>query len=178
MFVTKTIRLAFVVLMIALVIVGQSQIFSSSVGSEFQKFEVDGKSVAMIDPSNELQTPLPIFRRNGHVWIAVRLIHAAVEEVVFDRYWNLFSIRGISFKIGAPEMHVSYPAPIADKLNGTDRHQLPVASTNFDGLWYVPLEPVMQALGHSVSLGTTVSIKRGASPNTLLDWIKPFQASK
>jgi hypothetical protein len=174
---SKAIRLILIFFAFAFVTIGQSQMSNSSV-NEFSDLMVDGKSVAMIDPSNELQTPLPIFRRNGHVWIAVRLIHAVIEEVMFDRYWNLFSIRGIDFKIGSSEMHVSYPAPIAQKLNGTDIHKLPVAPTNFNGLWYVPLEPVMQALGHSVTLGTTVSIRRGGSPNTLLDWIKPFQTSK
>jgi hypothetical protein len=173
----KAILLVVTIFALALVTIGQSQISNSS-ANEFSSLMVDGKSVVMIDPSNELQTSLPIFRRNGHVWIAVRLIHAAIEEVVFDRYWNLFSIRGVDFKIGSSEMHVSYPAPIAQKLNGTDRHKLPVAPTNFNGLWYVPLEPVMQALGHAVTLGTNVSIKRGGSPSTRLDWIKPFQMPK
>jgi hypothetical protein len=57
---SKAILLVVTIFALALVTIGQSQISNSSV-NEFSSLIVDGKSVVMIDPSNELQTSLPIF---------------------------------------------------------------------------------------------------------------------
>ncbi len=128
----------------------------------------------MTDRAIEPLRALPILRRDGRVWIPVLLINSAIEQVKIDKYWGFFSIRGIDFKIGASEMHISQLPPTSNYFNDTIRFPLPVAPTNYNGLWYVPLESVMLALGHSVKINSSVLIQRGGSPKTLLFGIKPY----
>jgi hypothetical protein len=164
-----------IVLLGLVIIVGYSQSSNSTLSNNFLSFSVDGRTVAMADRATEPLRLLPIIRRDGHVWIPVLLINAAVEQVKIDRYWNLFSIRGIDFKIGSSEMHISQLPPTSNYFNDTIRFPLPIAPISFNNLWYVPLEPVMLALGHSVKMSTSILIQRGNSPKTLLSGIKPYQ---
>jgi hypothetical protein len=156
--------------------------YSSSSGvaqnEKITMLQVDLKRYPLRDMVESTRTAYPILQTQGRVWIAINLIHLTIEPVQQDPIWNMFYIRGISFKLGSPEMHTFQLPSMPDALSEMNGMDLPVAPMKLS-VSYVPLVAVMKALGHAVEIkSSVVYIVRGGSPKTLVPGIKPFQKPK
>jgi hypothetical protein len=108
---------------------------------------------------------LPLVQYQGIPMFPVRFIEENLRvPVEYDLFWNIFSIEGLHFKLGEAEMHLYQPKTGGNLI---ERLILPIGPRIINGRAYVPMEVVLNAIGHKVNRVSpdtySVSISRSAS---------------
>lgn len=99
--------------------------------------------------SSVTKLSLKIVRERDIPMIPVRFIEENLRvPVEYDLLWNIFSIEGLHFKVGEAEMHLYEPKTGGNLI---ERFSLPSAPKIINGRLYVPMEVVLNAIGHKVS---------------------------